>query len=121
MKFITASLMILLLASQAFSKWVMLLEFELNRDYIANNLCENRIRPKLKCGGKCQLMKAMEAEEKENSSSQTVTSKFHEIPFSVVSYVFTNCQSDEGEPSNGSQYLVKDYTSPTFPIFHPPA
>jgi hypothetical protein len=53
MKFITVSILIFLMATQAFSKWMVLLEFSWNREYIANNLCQNKARPQSQCGGKC--------------------------------------------------------------------
>ena len=59
MKFIAAPILILLLVTQTFSKWVVVISFNLNRDYIAKNLCENRYRPVLKCNGNCVLMKKM--------------------------------------------------------------
>jgi hypothetical protein len=43
--------------------WVQV-SFELNRTYIARNLCENRAKPELKCGGQCYLMKKL-AEKKQ--------------------------------------------------------
>ena len=70
MKFIAIPILMILIATQAFSKWVMLFEFQLNRDFISKNLCENRAKPNLKCGGKCQLMKAMEKEEKGNETKE---------------------------------------------------
>ncbi len=40
--------------------WViplLYLDFEIRRDYIVANLCENRDRPQLNCNGKCYLAK----------------------------------------------------------------
>jgi len=33
--------------------------WELNRDYVAKNLCENRNKPQMKCCGKCYLKKQL--------------------------------------------------------------
>jgi hypothetical protein len=52
--------------------WVKV-SFELNRTYIAKNLCENRFKPELKCGGQCYLMKKLAEKQKqqqENSSER---------------------------------------------------
>jgi hypothetical protein len=45
--------------TQAFSKWFLIAEFNVYRNYIAKNLCENRYRPGLHCNGKCVFMKKM--------------------------------------------------------------
>ena len=36
-----------------------LVDYALNKEYIAKNLCENRDKPKLNCNGKCHLMKQL--------------------------------------------------------------
>ncbi|RYZ25514.1 MAG: hypothetical protein EOO10_18070 [Chitinophagaceae bacterium] len=122
MKFIAVSILIFLVATQAFSKWVMLLEFEWNQEYIAKNLCENKARPQMKCGGKCQLMKKMVAEEKESSpQSSTIKLKFQELVFS--NDLSTNTPDVFSESKNISflPYQLKKYLSPSPSIFHPPA
>ncbi len=69
MKFITVSILILLLLSQTFSACFVVMAFRLNREYIANNLCENRTKPQLNCKGNCVLMKKMKQEaEKEKQA-----------------------------------------------------
>lgn len=45
------------------------LDFELRRDYIVKNLCENRNRPQLNCNGKCYLAKKI-AVAQENEQQQ---------------------------------------------------
>ena len=32
------------------------LDYIINYDYIANELCENKAKPELKCNGKCHLV-----------------------------------------------------------------
>lgn len=41
------------------------LDFELRRDYISRNLCENRNKPLLNCNGKCYLSKKIAAAQEE--------------------------------------------------------
>ena len=69
MKFIAVPILILLLMGQTFSKWFVVISFNLNRDYIAKNLCENRYRPVLNCKGNCVLMKKMKQEEKQEQNA----------------------------------------------------
>ena len=34
-------------------------EYLVNYDYIVNELCENKLKPELKCNGKCHLTKEL--------------------------------------------------------------
>jgi hypothetical protein len=36
-----------------------LVDYAVNKEYIAKNLCENRAKPKMNCKGKCHLMKQL--------------------------------------------------------------
>lgn len=69
MKFIASPILILLLLTQTFSTWFVVMAFNLNRDYIAKTLCENRYRPQLKCKGNCVLMKKLKEKEKQEQSA----------------------------------------------------
>jgi hypothetical protein len=122
MKAIVVPILILLIATQTFSKWVLLLDFSLNRDYIAANLCENRTEPQTKCGGKCQLTKAMEKEETTPSSpAQSTKIKFAEtlFPFELTAASAQNVAEKRSSPL--PPYLLKRYSAPLPAIFHPPA
>ena len=66
-RFITY-LLIFALISANFSRLFVYAGFELNRNYIAAKLCENRNKPWLHCNGKCYFMKKIkQAEEKEKN------------------------------------------------------
>lgn len=66
MRFFAIPILVLLIISQTFSNWFVVMAFKLDRDYIAKNLCENRYRPSMNCNGNCVLMKKLkEAEKKE--------------------------------------------------------
>ena len=45
--------------------------FEVNQNYIATTLCENKARPWMHCNGQCYLMKKIKAtEEKEKKQEE---------------------------------------------------
>jgi hypothetical protein len=123
MKFIAVPILILLIMTQTFSKWVMIADYNINRDYIANNLCENKAKPALKCKGKCQLMKKMAAEEnqdKNQGSQNTGKEKISELLYfeKITTADFNDClQNSIAFPD----YCLTPYSSPYFSIFHPPA
>lgn len=62
--------------------WVKV-SFELNRSYITKNLCENRFKPKLKCGGQCYLMKKLAEKQKQQEEKNSERIEvFISTPFS---------------------------------------
>ncbi|RYZ23596.1 MAG: hypothetical protein EOO16_04155, partial [Chitinophagaceae bacterium] len=69
MKLLLVPILLLLVAVQSFGKWIILAEFRVNQAWIAERLCENRDRPQLKCGGRCQLMKRMAEEQRAADAS----------------------------------------------------
>ncbi|HEV7333023.1 MAG TPA: hypothetical protein VGN63_18450 [Flavisolibacter sp.] len=109
------------MATQAFSKWVILLEFNRNRDFIAQNLCENKARPQLKCGGKCQLTKSLEKEEKGSSSSQSAKSGFAEILFVPATPGEQTVTVAALNFFQWPSFLSSILAAPPRAIFHPPA
>lgn len=67
---------------QNFGKVFILVNFELNRNYIAKNLCVKKEDPHNCCKGKCYLKKQIEQEEKkEKSPISTDTKGKEEIQF----------------------------------------
>jgi hypothetical protein len=44
-------------------------EYIINYDYIVKNLCKNKDRPRLKCNGKCYLVKQLAKESEETNNN----------------------------------------------------
>lgn len=69
-----AILLLITLISANLSRLFVYAGFEMNRDYIARELCENKARPWMHCNGKCYLMKklqqAMEKEKKQEKEEK---------------------------------------------------
>ena len=55
---------------QTFSKVIVMADFYINRDVIAQELCENKDKPQLKCKGNCALKKELERENKKEIPQQ---------------------------------------------------
>ena len=73
----------------------MVIDYELNKDYISKYLCENKDRSELKCEGKCYLMKKLRksaAESEEHKAKQL--SQISKIEIMVltqlVNFAFSN-------------------------------
>jgi hypothetical protein len=123
MKFIASTIFILLLLTQVFSKWLMVIDYTINKDYIAKNLCENRNRPTLHCNGKCQLIKKMALEDdqsnKTTSGSSVAKTPFTEVLFNAA-FAFTQLTTSASDPLYNDFYLVAIPSSFHSSIFHPP-
>ncbi|MCA0234586.1 MAG: hypothetical protein LCH91_29285 [Bacteroidetes bacterium] len=50
---------------------VVYLDFELRKEYIIKNLCENRFQPQLHCDGKCYLAKRLHKLAEDNATKET--------------------------------------------------
>ncbi len=76
MKQAVAIWLIITLGIQTFSKLVIEFNFEINRSYIAKNLCINRDNPESTCKGKCYLKKKLAADEdQQQPASKNATLK----------------------------------------------
>ena len=123
MKFIGATIFIFLLLAQIFSKWILVADYTINKKIIAEKLCENRDKPKLKCDGKCQLAKKLASEEDQNnktsSGSSIAKTSFSEVV--VNDTVLLNAVAESAPSTRFSNFYLATIPAP-FPssIFHPP-
>ena len=100
------------------------LEYVVNYDYIVNELCENKLKPELKCNGKCHLTKELaKASEgnSHNSSDKKITFEqteivfFQEIkPIEIRQIYFLN------KTSIGNNYSNLYFHLNDCAFFHPP-
>ncbi|RYY87425.1 MAG: hypothetical protein EOO15_11890 [Chitinophagaceae bacterium] len=120
MKGLINVLLLFLVLLQAFSKWVIIADFEANQQFIARTLCENRQRPTMKCGGKCQLAKRM-AEEEKGATQRSLRISIDEITFSPTDFSVPPVPVQELSRETEGQYLVR-LTQPLLPqLRKPPA
>lgn len=54
---------------QLSGRYFVMLDFYLNQQYIAKNLCVNRDKPSLHCNGKCHLNKKLKEEDKRDQDN----------------------------------------------------
>ena len=122
MKLLAGSILILLVLFQAFSKWVIMAEYTINKDYIAKNLCENKARPMLHCNGKCQLMKKLAEEEKQNSSSSNTGNNIKVSDVLFTHEISTLCITNlpEEKATFNSELILSKSSAHLSSIFHPP-
>lgn len=99
------------------------LEYIINYDYIAKELCENKAKPQLHCNGKCHLMKqlAKAAEQEKPAPGKKTAHAESEVLFchAVKGYVFLVpvFVPEKKQPWYHNHYSHLSLVS----VFHPPA
>jgi hypothetical protein len=107
--------------TQSFSHWFVVLAFNINRDYIAKNLCENRYRPKMHCNGNCVLMKKLKEKEKTEQNEPAAKAEISIIVLSSKTY-FANTLPpvDVQVKTVFPESLSAKTVDRSFAFFHPP-
>lgn len=99
----------------------ILVNYEINKDYISHNLCENKDKPQMHCEGKCHLRKQLEKEKQ-----QEQTPPFQNLKDKNEVQLFCQKESNFFLPiTNLSEQLFSPYQFPgtksvSVSIFHPP-
>lgn len=110
-----------IILSQSLLNMAVIAYYEWNKAYIAEKLCINKLKPELKCEGKCYLGKQLKkAEEAEKKQSRHILKQKDEINASTQPLVAGHLMWHK--VSEYSTYLTSfiDYPSLTG-IDHPPA
>jgi len=112
---------------QVSRKTIVTIQWSINQDYIAKNLCINKNKPALKCDGKCHLRKELKKTEEtnENNGKSTVPSFQDDLVLFNNSFV---PQIFEHESFLLNQIESKNYFTASFhmlncgaSIWHPPS
>ena len=99
-------------------------EYVVNYEYIAIQLCENKSKPELKCNGKCHLVKELaKASENEKPLSQNKKNSNTEIEilfYNTVTEFQFNITENYTDKENKSSYLNLYQGNFSNLTFHPP-
>ncbi|HKC67364.1 MAG TPA: hypothetical protein VKG26_03990 [Bacteroidia bacterium] len=101
------------------------IDYAINKEYIAKNLCENRNKPKLNCNGKCHLMKQLKKSSADVPSDGNTTkgsSNQEENCVHVASLFSFNTELVNSQPNNSYIRTFKSTLPSNYlkDIFHPP-
>ena len=66
-----ALLLLVLISVKTILVPVVYLDFELRKDFIIQNLCENRFKPQMNCNGQCYLAKKLHKIAEDNATKET--------------------------------------------------
>lgn len=101
------------------------IDYIVNYDYIAKELCENKAKPELKCNGKCQLMKELakasedekpiNSDKKENSKQEIEVLFFQEIKTLTIRQIYFYNKTFVGD-----NYANLYFHTVSCSVFHPP-
>ncbi len=95
--------------------------YELNKEYIATTLCENRAKPKMQCNGKCYLSKKIQAQEKQDQELPSLLKGIEEVTLFYQNIQISFCKTVYiFQQAASTFYLLKKYASPLDCIFQPP-
>ena len=121
MKHLAVILVLFALLAQSSSYYCVVLNFQINRAYIAKNLCENKDKPSMHCNGKCCLKKKLNQTEKQQTSN-TGNSKFPTVPTlffqSIPEKYYFICNYKLNTYSGFNDNRTHDYSAS---FFHPPS
>ena len=119
-KQIAAIFLITAFMAQTFSGGLVMLNYYTNTGVFAKN-CENKARPKMHCNGKCQMMKKLKQQEKQDQQN---SEKKSDIKIQVLSSKSFYCSSVEAFAIAvfKATPIEKNYpvTDISYSFFHPP-
>ncbi|AXG75191.1 hypothetical protein DVK85_00910 [Flavobacterium arcticum] len=98
-------------------------DYIVNYDYIANELCENKAEPELKCNGKCHLMKELAKASEEETPISEKKSLHHETEVLFYQPVFAfTFKSDFSATDYVQSTAYANFYShlAVVSVFHPP-
>lgn len=127
-KFI-AYILFLIITVQTLHQGLIYAYYVLNKNYIAQNLCENKEKPQLKCDGKCHLKTILQVVQEEPAAPEqpslpnldqikTPVLFFQEVKELAVTASF--CYTTTKEEKSRFGYSFSYHYQSTSAIFHPP-
>jgi hypothetical protein len=112
--------MVIAVIGTTFSKAVVQLDYNINQNYIASTLCENRNKPACCCHGKCFLKKQMQKDEDPGKNNVPVSKDKFDVSLFCEAVSTNDFNNSIPDKLFSDHYLVKKYTALLSPVFHPP-
>lgn len=112
--------MMLAVAATTFNKAVVLLDYQINKKYIASTLCVNRDKPGSCCHGKCFLKKQLQKEDDQGKKGIPLSKDKLDVSLFCESFSASNFNHQISDNIFPDYYSVKEYSNISSPVFHPP-
>ena len=115
-KRVIAYLLLTLISFKILIGPLVYLDFELRKEFIIKNLCENRFKPQLHCDGKCYLAKQLHKVAEDNAANEAQKQgenikKVLEEVFDDSTSELTNYFTTRRTPSSMCVVLLNFYLS----------
>ena len=105
----------------AASTSLIVLNYQVNTDFIIENFCENTDKPEMHCDGKCHLSKQIQADTEQKSEAPVAESEIMTFVLSIEeTAVFEFGFVESRLAQANSLYLEGNYSNHLQSIFHPP-
>ncbi len=113
-------LLILSLGCNILGSTVCITAYEINKKYIAENLCENKSRPSMHCEGHCHLQKKLKEDEQQKEDTPNSLKNGPELLFlnQPFRFVFIDSYFTFINKTSNSNLFCKPFLPG---VFHPPA
>lgn len=106
---------------QTFQQAFIVLDYRLNTAAFAQN-CENKARPVMRCKGKCQMMKKLQAEEKKKEQHpERKAENRSEVLYAALHLPVLPPPASDIPARYYPRTDKATVPGPSYPIFHPPA
>ncbi|WP_080056377.1 hypothetical protein [Spirosoma aerolatum] len=104
------------------SSWGIIAHYQLNKEYIARVLCENRDKPQMHCDGKCYLAKRLKAQQDKQDKETTERVQHTSLVqlYFEAYQVFTFVSPVVDTHRHVFTYLLSLYTAPAHGLLRPP-
>lgn len=116
-----AGYLLILILVKVMAVPLLFMNYELNKDFIAANFCENKARPAMHCNGKCHLSKQLARAAESAPSNEKNSVKLASVDF--MEY-FSGFDFEERPEMITHTNVFRDNRFTVFSlhsIFHPPA
>jgi hypothetical protein len=112
--------MVIAVIGTTFSKAIVQLDYNINQNYIASTLCENRDKPACCCRGKCFLKKQMQKDEDSGKNNVPASKDKFDVSLFCEAVSKNNFNNSIADKLFSDHYLIKKYTASLSSVFHPP-
>lgn len=120
MKALSVILLSLVILLQPLSKFMLVAEYQVNKNYIAEFLCVNKSRPQLKCEGKCHLAKELKQADAHEKDRPAPVKDHAEVVFFYQPSSTFHFRFPVVLKTHYPVFASRQVTPPVFGIFHPP-
>ncbi|MBL7890082.1 MAG: hypothetical protein JNL24_11030 [Bacteroidia bacterium] len=120
MRAVIAILLASVFLFQSASKLLILANYEINKEYISKNLCENKEKPKSTCNGKCHLAKELKKQDKKDNSVPVSQKEKFEVQYFSEFLVDQRSFISFLENRSYFSYSIIPYSNYLDSIFQPP-